>query len=187
VYRGVNRLTGEPVVLKRISLADPSLMYAFLRERYFLSTIPQHPSLVRLLDEFFINPSPPPPSLPPSPPPPPGDGWLVYSDGGDSLRDFLYKKTATSNGVIFEPSDLWHSLRSPSSTSHPHAVVRAVLHQVLSAAAHLHAHGAVHRDIKREEIAEGTRFPTPSPPLPALPPSNSLRSQRPTSSARSRT
>jgi len=108
--------------------------------------------------------------------------WLVYIEHGKSLRDFLYKPKLMEGGsVMMEPSDFWvemrrsaaaHSASPPTlprtipsgaiQIPHSHSssktptpaslLMRRVLSQIISGAAHLEQLGITHRDLKPANI-----------------------------------
>ena len=99
--------------------------------------------------------------------------WIVFEDGGSSLRSFLYTGSVYGDYVVYQHSVLWTQLRmsaqsnqsitltpsfykrDPSGTYNGVTAqgigiffMREVLRQILEAAAFLHSNGIVHRDIK---------------------------------------
>jgi serine/threonine protein phosphatase PrpC/serine/threonine protein kinase len=129
--------TPASYVIKRMKISDPKTGDCAKREIYFGSTLLPHPNLVSFVEHFYSPHSA-------------DHVWLVYKDSGDSLRNFLYQSTVTSddNTVIYTPSDLWKKMRSQTQSS----LLRDILYQILSGAKHLQESHVVHRDIKPSNV-----------------------------------
>eukprot|EP00914_Ancora_sagittata_P016759 GHVO01033228.1.p1 GENE.GHVO01033228.1~~GHVO01033228.1.p1 ORF type:complete len:294 (+),score=63.11 GHVO01033228.1:53-883(+) len=130
------------VVLKRIYNSDEKKRSG-LREAYFGRLLAPTNTACGFIEIFEESV---PPQNGDAPPPNGIDDyyvWLVFTDEGHSLRQWMY----TVKDVVI-PSDFWWSMKGPGGISTLRRIVRGLLNALDTA----HALGVVHRDVKPSNI-----------------------------------
>jgi len=155
------------LVMKRLNVGqNRQLLEAGLREVYFGEKLSNETLFTKYVDHFYRNST--------------GclELWIVFEDGGPSLRSIIYTPIASDGFVIFQHSEFWRNLRFgvrnnktyksgivPYSANHlligsqdsirergGRHFLRDFLRQLLTSVAVLHEKKIIHRDIKPSNI-----------------------------------